>query len=612
MINGSLTIRGIQILGNTNKKRQAQKIKRWTTIGLRLIVATMMFIVFAYMPFMRLGYCEPSQNIDSEVATTLRADLDRTAETDTKIEIMEVIIDSANGGLVYTEARICSVNYVYGKVINLDNIPTKANYIFNGCWTEKPTNCLPNKEWGEQYIGADGIGIKPILEDSPKVLYINWVGLEVAVKFFINNVLKVTKVGYFGCAFKDCFDFPTNKELGLPAGDVYAWYSKNKPDSGVKTPDSIIDERYKSGYMPLLGKEITEFELTVTMTIEDDATFLEDRFLPKKWNLNKDKNVYTHVYEYKKGNIPTMGTLPTPQRAGYKFQYWKDKNGEEVSSGTFVTRNYNCTPCWEAEVYEVKLSNDSEELQNISMTYGSTTADMVEVPASKEHYKFDGYYNEKGVQYFDGTGKNVRAWDIPYNATTLSAKFSPIDYSIKYNLNGGEVASENPTQYNIEDETITLSAPTKTGYNFVGWKTYENAEPQINITIPKGSYGDRNYIAVFEPNVQEEESLSITIECTNLAGQCIMVYIFDENGKLISSICMQSNKYTFVPQTTGSGYYIKIKTTTPNKLDFTLPNNCTQSSIGSTTTIFLPTEESINYTISFTATNIHIINSTFV
>ena len=564
---------------------------------------------------MRLGYCEPSQNIDSKVATTLRADLDRTAETDTKIEIMEVIIDSANGGLVYTEARICSVNYVYGEVINLDAIPTKTNYVFNGCWTEKPTNCLPNKEWGEQYIGADGIGIKPILEDSPKVLYVNWVGLEVSVKFYVyekSTSPLFTGYGYFGCAFKDCFDFPTNEELDLPAGDVYAWYSKNKPDSGVKTPDSIIDERYKSGYMPLLGKEITECEFTVTMTIEDDAIFLEDRSLSEKWELNEDKNVYTHVYEYTKGNIPTMGTLPTPQRAGYKFQYWINERKNEVTYKTSVTRDFNCTPCWEAEVYEVKLSNDSEELQNISMTYGSTTTNMVEVPASKEHYKFDGYYSKNGDQYFDSEGKNVRAWDIPNDATTLSAKFSPIEYSIKYNLNGGEVASENPTQYNIEDETITLSAPTKTGYTFVGWKTYENAEPQINITIPKGSYGDRNYIAVFEPNAQEEESLSITIECTNLAGQCIMVYIFDKNEKSISSICMQADKYTFVPQTTSNGYYIKIKTTTPNKLDFTLPHNCTQTTLGSATTIFLPVEDFGNYTISFTATNIHIINSTFV
>ncbi len=594
-------------MAKTDTEKPTQKLRHRSAIVVRFVVAIMIVISMSCVLHVALIDCSQSQNIGAEIDTSLPDNADAFSATASTISIMEFDAIST------TEALIDSVEFTYGEVINLDTIPTKTNYVFNGCWTEKPTTCLPNKEWGEQYVDAGGVGLKPILEDSPKVLYINWVGLEVAVKFYINNDLKATKLGYFGCAFKDCFDFPTNEELGLPAGDVYAWYSKNEPDRGVKTPNNIIDERYGSGYMRLIGKEVTEFKYTVTLTLEDDAELDKEKSLPQAWQRISEK-VFMHVFEYGKGNIPTMGTLPTPTRYGYTYinESWKDKNGEVVNQSTPIIRDFNCTPCWQANNYTVIIGGDSENAQNISMTFGSTTTDTVEVPASEEHYKFDGYYSEGGVQYFDSAGKNIRAWDIAGNAM-LTAKFSPIEYSIKYELNGGEVASENPTQYNIEDETITLVAPIKAGYTFVGWVTAEDDVPQLEITIPAGSYGDRTYIAVFELNVQEEESLSITIECTNFTGQCIVVYIFDENEKLISSICMQTNKYTFVPQTTSNGYYVKIKTTTPNKLNLTLPTaDCTQTTLGSTTTIFIPTEESINYTISFTATNINIINSTFV
>lgn len=44
-------------------------------------------------------------------------------------------------------------------------------------------------------------------------------------------------------------------------------------------------------------------------------------------------------------------------------------------------------------------------------------------------------------------------------------------YTITYDLDGGTVATANPTTYTSNTDTITLNNPTKAGYNFIGWSS---------------------------------------------------------------------------------------------------------------------------------------------
>ena len=73
-----------------------------------------------------------------------------------------------------------------------------------------------------------------------------------------------------------------------------------------------------------------------------------------------------------------------------------------------------------------------------------------------------------------------------------------ISYSISYTLNGGTV-SGNPTTYTVEN-AITLNNPTKDGYTFDGWTGTGLSGKTVNVTIPKGSTGNRSYTANFSPN----------------------------------------------------------------------------------------------------------------
>ena len=57
----------------------------------------------------------------------------------------------------------------------------------------------------------------------------------------------------------------------------------------------------------------------------------------------------------------------------------------------------------------------------------------------------------------------------PASAVSVEYKYWPIDYTITYNLDGGENNSSNPTTYNVL-YGVNLAAPTRKGYDFLGWE----------------------------------------------------------------------------------------------------------------------------------------------
>ena len=113
-----------------------------------------------------------------------------------------------------------------------------------------------------------------------------------------------------------------------------------------------------------------------------------------------------------------------------------------------------------------------------------------------EDYTFGGWYKEAGCE----TPWNF-ASDGVTAATILYAKWTAINYTINYELNGGSVASANPTSYTVESGAITLNNPTKDGYIFSGWTGTGLGSATINVTIPAGSTGDRSYTATWTPAV---------------------------------------------------------------------------------------------------------------
>ncbi len=109
------------------------------------------------------------------------------------------------------------------------------------------------------------------------------------------------------------------------------------------------------------------------------------------------------------------------------------------------------------------------------------------------------YYTFGGWLYTDYQGNTATAQAGAYASlvtdTVFTAIWNPVDYSISYTLNGGEVGTPNPTSYNIETNTFTLNNPTREGYEFIGWTGSNGDIPSKTVSIQTGSVGSKSYTA---------------------------------------------------------------------------------------------------------------------
>lgn len=85
----------------------------------------------------------------------------------------------------------------------------------------------------------------------------------------------------------------------------------------------------------------------------------------------------------------------------------------------------------------------------------------------------------------------------------LFANWDIIHYSIEYDLDGGIIATDNPSSYTVES-SFDFTSPTKLGYEFIGW--YDQNNTKVN-SIVKGMTGDLSLKAKWDAN---KNSLSVS------------------------------------------------------------------------------------------------------
>ena len=112
-----------------------------------------------------------------------------------------------------------------------------------------------------------------------------------------------------------------------------------------------------------------------------------------------------------------------------------------------------------------------------------------------------------GYIFLGWTGEGIteaqKTMEIPQGSTgdrTYTANWQVIEYTIITLLEGGNAGSSQVYFYTVE-QTVTLPTPTRTGYTFLGWTGEGITTPQPNVTIPKGSTGDKTYIENWEVNI---------------------------------------------------------------------------------------------------------------
>ena len=193
----------------------------------------------------------------------------------------------------------------------------------------------------------------------------------------------------------------------------------------------------------------------------------------------------------------------------------------------------------------VTLTLYSDQLYTVTMdTAGGDPIRPIQYTVESEAFQLPTPVRT-GYIFLGWTGEGItepqKTIEIPQGSTgdrTYTANWQVIEYTIITLLEGGNAGSSEVYFYTVE-QTVTLPTPTRTGYTFLGWTGEGITTPQPNVTIPKGSTGDKTYIENWKLT-----EYNITMDLNGGSGQEKVVYTMtDEDFELPTPT---RNGYEFV------------------------------------------------------------------
>ena len=205
----------------------------------------------------------------------------------------------------------------------------------------------------------------------------------------------------------------------------------------------------------------------------------------------------------------------TYHKTGYRFTGWAlSPDGLPYYLGGETVRNLTAEAdgeitlyaIWTPKEYTVTLDamDGTPAKSYVKATYNA------EMPAialpTRTGYIFGGYYDAmtEGTCYYDNTGASMSRWNKDADAT-LYARWTPISYSVSYDLGGAEgFITSTPFTYDASSRLPAIGNITLAGYRFAGWAlsrndsvVYEDGATVKNLASEQGA--TVTLYAVWEP-----------------------------------------------------------------------------------------------------------------
>lgn len=418
----------------------------------------------------------------------------------------------SSAGSVYLPSTMSCVNenaFSGNTSIKSVSLPTSITKIASGAFSEckkltKVTLTSSLKEIGENAFSkcssltsitipdsVTTIGEGAFLDCSKltRVTVPSALTAEQASKIFDISNKKLTVANSKGATLTLIVEEPTKEEttkssnLGdsLPTVNSYSSgysssYSSSYVDS-VVTPNTNVNT----------DKEVEEVEQ------EADAGPVITTYVVKHYQKIVGEDGYTLKSAEEFNGVVGSTIYPSEYAKDYTGFYFKEALVDDsIVDSAEVTDSFTVSLFYDRNYYSITL-NAEEGVNSVTGSgdyeYGSVVSVDAELEAG---YSFRHWYSDRTEREYS-TQKSfdlyVSAYDTSYTA------YADINtYSIIYSLDGGTLDVSNPDTY-TPNKTIKLNNPTKNGYTFMGWTGSNGTTPQADLTIPKGSYGERTYVA---------------------------------------------------------------------------------------------------------------------
>ena len=365
--------------------------------------------------------------------------------------------------LFISDGQVTKTMPVYnGSTINNLPIIDKDGYNFNG-WYDNPECVGSPIPDGEIWRSENDIE-----------LYAKWTPKKYTVTLDPNGGVLIGN-GQFQATFDDTF--ATTASATLTGHGLEGWYDKN--DVKYITAEGNCTQHWNKTNDTILFAKwyVKSYEIQIT----DERTIV--------W-LSKDGLSGNPCYIQYGTVIDAVNLIKIFKNSaqGYRegkifdcFRYADaDLNwttipdlGDDKSVVTIV-------PIWVNEVHTIYFN----ALCNIAVPEIQAEYDSAVILPNtiRTGYVLNGWYTDSAYDLKVTWEKmpDLTPHDQNNGSTTLFAKWSPIGYTVKYDLNGysGSLASTRHT-YDKSDN-LRYYAPSRTGYNFKGWATTKNGDAQYS------------------------------------------------------------------------------------------------------------------------------------
>ncbi|HBL50398.1 MAG TPA: hypothetical protein DDZ65_09180, partial [Firmicutes bacterium] len=362
-------------------------------------------------------------------------------------------------------------NYTYGIGAILPT-PTKTNYAFGGWYT--------NSTFDGNSVTAIGT-----TETGSKEFWAKWTPIEYSISYTLNSgIVSGTNLTKY-TAETDDFMLINPTRVGY----TFAGWTGNNgstPQTEVTVAKgSTGDRSYTANW--------TSNNYTVTMTLNNGILNTNTIVLGgQNRTISTIDGIGTFEYHYGES-----AALPTLTKIGYTFGGWYSEsdfsgNGvtllsaSDIGDKTFYAK-------WTPIEYSISYTLNSGNVSGNPTSYNVETDSFTLInPTRSMHYTFDGW---SGTD-LTGNSKTVTVEKGSTGNRSYTANWTPISFTITYNLNGGTNSPSNPASYTVETESFTLAAPTKAGHTFDGWY---NISTKVT-GIAKGSTGNLTLAAKWTVN----------------------------------------------------------------------------------------------------------------
>lgn len=380
---------------------------------------------------------------------------------------------------------------------------TREGYVFDGWYTA-----------GGEKITED----TPVKSENISV-YSSWIPNQYSVALDGNT--GIGGIGMFNAVYGTPFNLPAN--YFIKTGYTFAGWSTS-PDGEVLYTDK---------------EEVSDLTSEVNGSVTLYAVWTANEFTVK-FDGNKGTGEMADVtVVYDSG-----ASLPACEftRTGYTFIGWSltADGGELITEAAYDNLKteqgdeVTLYAIWSENSYTLAFDKNGGEGENIPATKYSYEQEitLAKNMFTRTGYVLSGWSLERDGEMVYADGAKVKQLNPDKDgAVTLYAVWTPIEYTVSFNANGGTGSmTELNMVYDVE-KTLPANTFTKEGYHFIGWAVAENGtvvftdEKSIkNVTYVAGK--NVELFAVWEINVY-----TVTFKYYNIEGTYVTENVNVKHGK---------------------------------------------------------------------------------